>query len=433
MERYDEYKDSGTELVPTIPVSWESIPLKFAADCNIRVLSENTDEDAEINYIDIGSVEYGKGIGNVQKLVFSKAPSRARRIVRTGDTIISTVRTYLKAVAYIDEQYDNHICSTGFAVFTPKAGMDKKFFSYALLDYDFILDVERRSVGVSYPAITSSVLGTLKAIFPPIGEQTAIASYLNHRIAEIDELISNLQSQAGMLDTYKRELIADLVMHGLDKNVPFKDSGIGWIGEIPNGWSTIRAKWLLNERNIRSKEGLEEPLSMSQKYGLIPTEEMDRIPNMASSFVNAKIVRNGDLVFNKLKAHLGVFSVSRYDGLVSPDYAVYYSTGKCELKYLEYLFKTPLYINEFRKKSTGVAQGLTRLYTEALFSIRCHFPPKEEQEQIAAYLDDKTAQVDGLITDINEQIAKLKQYRQIVIHDAVTGKIKIPGVSSNGN
>ena len=103
-----------------------------------------------------------------------------------------------------------------------------------------------------------------------------------------------------------------------------KDSGIEWITSIPEDWSTIRVKYLLKERNERSETGLEEPLSMSQKLGLVPTKELDMVPNMATSFVGAKLAYMDDLVFNKLKAHLGVFSVSKYAGLVSPGYAVYY-------------------------------------------------------------------------------------------------------------
>ena len=136
---------------------------------------------------------------------------------------------------------------------------------------------------------------------------------------------------------------------------------------------------------------------MSQKVGLVPTRMLDMIPNMASSFVGAKLTYVDDLVFNKLKAHLGVFSVSKYDGLVSPDYAVYYSTGKVHLKYLEYLFKTPQCISEFRKRSTGIAAGLTRLYTDGLFAIECPFPSMDDQVAIVEHLNTKCDQIDQLI------------------------------------
>ena len=204
-----------------------------------------------------------------------------------------------------------------------------------------------------------------------------------------------------------------------------KNSGVEWIGRIPEQWCTIRVKYLLQERKERSVDGLEEPLSMSQKLGLVPTRMLDMIPNMASSFVGAKLAYVDDLVFNKLKAHLGVFSVSKYDGLVSPDYAVYYSTDKVHLKYLEYLFKTPQCISEFRKRSTGIAAGLTRLYTDGLFAIECPFPGMDEQLAIVEHLNKKCAQIDRLIAIKQAKIEKLEQYKRSLIYEYVTGKKEV--------
>ena len=204
-----------------------------------------------------------------------------------------------------------------------------------------------------------------------------------------------------------------------------KDSGIEWIGEIPEEWNVIKIKWLLNERKERSETGTEEPLSMSQKYGLIPTREMDIVPNMASSFVGAKLTYSGDLVFNKLKAHLGVFSVSQFDGLVSPDYAVYYGNGRADLKYLEYLFKTPQYIAEFKKKSSGVGAGLTRLYTAGLYSIPCALPSIEEQTSIVSYLTEKQESIDSLIVKKESFITELESYKKSLIYECVTGKREV--------
>ena len=164
---------------------------------------------------------------------------------------------------------------------------------------------------------------------------------------------------------------------------------------------------------------------MSQKVGIVPTREMDMVPNMASSFIGAKLVHVNDLVFNKLKAHLGVFSVSQYDGLVSPDYAVYYSTGMSDLKYLEYLFKTPQCIAEFRKKSTGIAAGLTRLYTDGLFSIVLPCPPIEEQRMIAQFISNKCAEIDRLQNDKLQLISELETYKKSLIYETVTGKKEV--------
>lgn len=200
----------------------------------------------------------------------------------------------------------------------------------------------------------------------------------------------------------------------------YKDSGVQWLGEIPGHWKTIRVKSLLSERVDKSTTGLEEPLSMSQKVGIIPTKEMDVVPNMASSYIGAKKVFKSDLVFNKLKAHLGVFAISQYDGLVSPDYAVYTPNEFVCLPFMEYAFHTQLYIGEFKRRSTGVAIGLTRLYTPGLFAIPFVYPPLQEQHTIVSYLDDKCGKIDEWIETKQKEVELLGEMKQRVIADAVT-------------
>ena len=206
----------------------------------------------------------------------------------------------------------------------------------------------------------------------------------------------------------------------------YKDSGVKWMGEIPCHWQAVRIKWLLNERIERSEDGEGTPLSMSQKYGLIPTSEMDVVPNLAANYIGAKRVYTNDLVFNKLKAHLGVFAISKNDGLVSPDYAVYTPTPRIFLPYLEYLFHTQLYISEFKKKTTGVAIGFTRLYTDGLFAIYSIYPPLEEQKSIVAYLNKKTAEIDEQVSKVEREIELLKEYKQ-----AEVARVVIHGLNPN--
>ena len=206
----------------------------------------------------------------------------------------------------------------------------------------------------------------------------------------------------------------------MKKYESYKDSGVGWIGEIPSHWSCVKIKHLLRERVDKSEDGIGEPLSMSQKYGLIPTSQMDVVPNLATSYVGAKRTRQGDMVLNKLKAHLGVFALSAYDGLVSPDYAVNYGTGRADLEYLEYLFKTPLYVSEFIKKTTGVAIGFNRLYTDDLFSIPAHYPPMQEQKRIVDYLKDKTLKIEQYVSARERERELLDSLKQSEIANVVT-------------
>lgn len=426
MKKYAEYKDSGIALVPRIPQNWEAKPLKYIADCNARVLPENTDEETEIVYIDIGSVNYGLGICNTQEFTFANAPSRARRVVKSGDTIISTVRTYLKAIAYISDEYDGNICSTGFAVYTPKAGVNRRFLFYALNADWFVSDVERYSVGISYPAITSTALSSLKTILPPLAEQNFIVAYLDRRTAEIDTMLADLQSQVEMLDRYKRELIAEAVTKGLDKSAAMKDSGAGWIGEVPSHWDMTPLRAFLKVVSVKNNADL-PLLSVEREKGVVDREtegsenNHNRIPDDLSNY---KVVRTGQFVMNKMKAWRGSYGVSNYDGIVSPAYYVF------DLKFpnpafFNYAIRSTKYIGFFGRDSYGIRTDQWDFKIGAIKDIPLAVPPVGEQHAIVEYLDRKIPLIEGLIADITAQIEKLKQYRQIVIHDAVTGKIKV--------
>ena len=314
-----------------------------------------------------------------------------------------------------------------YYVFKPNNGENLEFINYIFQTEQFQKELRRYANGILEIRLRVSSDGILKrkVPFPSIYEQDQIVSTIESSTSKVDALIANVQAQIEKLKAYKQSLITEVVTKGLDPTVPMKDSGVEWIGTIPASWKTIRVKQLLRERKERSVNGKEEPLSMSQKVGLVPTKMLDMIPNMASSFVGAKLAYVDDLVFNKLKAHLGVFSVSKYDGLVSPDYAVYYSTGIIDLKYLEYLFKTPQCISEFRKRSTGIAAGLTRLYTDGLFAIECPMPSKDEQAEIVLFLNEKCAQIDELMSLKQTKIEKLEQYKRSLIYEYVTGKKEV--------
>ena len=418
-----QMKDSGIEWIGEIPHDWVVIPLQYHADLNTESLGEDTAPDYEFDYVEIGSVTLEGGINEYEHVRFADAPSRARRVVKANDIIVSTVRTYLKAIAIVPAR-ENVIVSTGFAVLTPK-DIDVGFLGFFLKSEYFVNLVTANSVGISYPAINASDLVKFKILLPSIEEQHRIADFLDRKCAEIDAVIERTKATIEEYKKLKQAVITEAVTKGVRGPRPMKDSGVEWIGEAPADWQIIKVKWLLNERKDRSENGDEEPLSMSQKYGLIPTKEMDMIPNMASTFVGAKLVKHGDLVFNKLKAHLGVFAVSRYEGLVSPDYAVYFSTGLAHVKFLEYLFKTPQYIGEFRKKSSGVGAGLTRLYTDDLFSIACSLPSFEEQEELVHHLDNMCMEMDTLIAKKTDLLTELETYKKSLIYEYVTGKKEV--------
>lgn len=205
-------------FIPTLPTEWGMAPLKHACLLNPEVLQESTPGDTEFNYIDIAALEGGSADLSPKALTFEAAPSRARRILRSGDTILSTVRTYLKAVATFPQIELNLIASTGFAVVRPNGRLHPRFAYWAVLSEPFIESVVAHSEGVSYPAINPSVLGSLHIVLPPKVEQERIANFLDERTARIDALIAEKEQLLGKLFEYQYSYASSLMTRGLNPN-----------------------------------------------------------------------------------------------------------------------------------------------------------------------------------------------------------------------
>ena len=212
------------ECINDIPDGWEFRPLKHFVTSNDESLSSKTDPDIEINYIDISTTGFGYLKKVPEHMFFSDAPSRARRIVRNGDTIISTVRTYLKSICYIDNSLNGHIASTGFSVLRPRKNVFPKLLSYALCCDYFINQVIKESTGTSYPAINDQKLLRIKVLVPTsLEEQKALYRYLENQTSKIDSAIDTLKDEISVLYDLKTSLITDVITGGLDVrhfNVP---------------------------------------------------------------------------------------------------------------------------------------------------------------------------------------------------------------------
>lgn len=204
-------KDSGVEWIGEIPAHWRVKRIKEVCEINKNTLSEKTSATYEFDYVDIGSVTYGVKGYIKERMTFDTAPSRAKRIVQKGDTIISTVRTYLKAITTIDDEVSDLIVSTGFAVVSPQKTMINKYCSFLLTSNCIVDEICALSTGVSYPATNATVIGGLFFLIPPIAEQTAIANYLDEKTAQIDRIVATINSQIDKLKELRKTLINDIV------------------------------------------------------------------------------------------------------------------------------------------------------------------------------------------------------------------------------
>ena len=260
---------------------------------------------------------------------------------------------------------------------------------------------------------------------PPIPEQNKIVAYLDKRITLIDNCKCQRERELQTLNELKQAEIASVVTRGLNPDVPMKDSGIPWIGQIPAHWNMIRIKNLLVESKVKSTDGHEQSLSLSKASGIIPYEEKENRTMQSESLIGAKVVHPGDVVFNRFKARL--FAISTHNGVVSSDYAVYKGKGRANLNYLVSLFSTEMYRAAFDRKASGIGDGFSRLYTADLFAMYAIFPPIEEQNAIVEYIESKTSKIDTMIEALKAEIDRLTEYKQRLISDVVTGQIDVRG------
>ncbi len=210
-------KPSGVEWIGDIPEHWGIAPLKYLADINAHVLPESTDENYIFTYLDISSVGTGRIVKKPETIRFGQAPSRARRILKKGDTILSTVRTYLKAVYHIPDEVEGWIASTGFATLTPRKNIYPPFLGLLVQSNTFIDRVIQESIGIAYPAISETKLGTLHLAYPKsIGEQQAILKHITDSSMMIDQTIIRAEREIDLIQEYRTRLISDVVTGKVD-------------------------------------------------------------------------------------------------------------------------------------------------------------------------------------------------------------------------
>ena len=285
----------------------------------------------------------------------------------------------------------------------------------------------KQTTGIQNLNITN-LFNTERITLPPLSEQQAIADFLDDKCAEIDNLSAAITEQIEVLKQYKKSVITEAVTKGLDPNAPMKDSGVEWIGEIPEKWEVEKLKYNLYRINTLNT-GNNIVLSLYRDYGVIPKDSRDDNHNVTSQDTSKyRQVAIGNFVVNKMKAWQGSVAVSNYRGIVSPAYYVYGFRNKNINKlYFHYLMRS-CYKDEFRRLSGGIREGQWDLPAEALENTLIIIPSFSEQKAIADYLDNKCAQIDSVIKDKESQLETLAAYKKSLIYEYVTGKKRVKEV-----
>ena len=405
-----------------IPSHWEERRLKTLVTCNDEALSEIFDKEKEIQYVEIGDVDQTNGIKNITLYKFKDAPSRARRITRVGDIIISTVRTYLKAIAFIDKH--DLIVSTGFAVLRPK-NILPRYLAYATMCDGFTTEVLRYSIGISYPAISSNDLLRLKIVLPSYNEQEKIVSFLEGKTSKIDAYVAEKEKEIQLLQELKQKNIADAVTKGLSPDVRMKDSDISWIGNIPEHWETKRAKFMF-KKNKRERRPEDEVITCFRD-GQVTLRKNRRLTGFTESekYDGYQGVRKGDLVIHQMDAFAGSIGVSDSDGMGTSVYHCCTPIGDYSVYYYAHLIRQMALSGFIQSLYKGIRERSSDFSFPVFGNQYLLIPPRMEQDAIVAYIDEKCQKIDTLMSELQAEIDNMKEYKQRLIADCVTGQVNV--------
>ncbi len=415
-----------------MPTGWQAKKLKYLASLQFSNVDKNTEaEEIPIRLCNYTDVYYNKKI--THDLDFMPATATpdeiAKFALRAGDVLVtkdSEMWNDIAVPAYVPADLEGVICGYHLAQVRPKpAALNGKFLTYSFMASGIREQFHVAANGITRYGLSQHDLSSAVFPEPPLSQQDAIVAFLEATEREIQSFITNKQRIIELLKEQRTALISRVVMRGINPNAPRKPSGIPFVGDIPNHWQIIRNKHLFREINNRSETGLETKLSMSQKHGLIPTSEMQERSTQSATFEGCKICDIGDLVLNKLKAHIGVFAVAKQRGLVSPDYTVLRPRVRLNVNYYDHLFHTGAFVASFKTSSTGMVEGFLRLYADAFGRLPSVFPPPEEQDAIVRFIAGQSENVATAIATAEQEIELMKEYRTALIAATVTGKMDV--------
>ena len=432
MKHYPEYKESGVEWIREIPSHWRVKRLKYIAKIVASYVDKHINPD-EIqvnlcNYTDVyyhekidSSIDFMRGSCNQDEY--------ERSVIKKGDIIItkdSESADDIGVPTFIQEELTNVVCGYHLSMIKPLKEIDEGFLFRFIQSNQTGRYFEVNSTGITRFSLGNSVIENLFTLLPPLSEQTQIAAFLDHKTRQIDELLRIKERRIALLQEQRTALINQAVTKGLDPNAEMKPSGMEWIGEIPAHWKVINTKYLFRLVTEPAPQNNDyELLSIYTSIGVKPRKELEERGNRATTTDGYWLVKKGDFIVNKLLAWMGAIGLSDYEGVTSPAYDILRKTRPLNERFYEYLLRCGLYFTEFKKRSRGIMEVRLRLYFDQFGQIPLVFPPVDEQDKIVNFLDHKTKQIDELISAEGQKIGLLKEYRQSLISEAVTGKIDV--------
>lgn len=413
MKRYDAYKSTGIPWIPEVPEHWEMRKIKY-------VFAERTEKGYPEEPILCATQKYGVIPQNMyeNRVVVVNKGLENLKLVRQGNFVIS-LRSFQGGIEYAHYQ---GIISAAYTVLQLNRDIEAEYIKHLVKSHDFILLLQtcvtglREGQNINYELLRKSFLP-----LPPLSEQRAIVAYIERKERQIDTYIARQAEQIERLKELRQTIISHAVTRGIHPYTRFRPTGILWIPEVPEHWEVDKIRKHFKQRVEMVSDKDYPPLSVT-KDGVLP--QLDTAVKTLYGD-KRKLVLQGDYVVNSRSDRKGSCGISPFDGSVSLINIVMLSMDG-EQGYYHLLFRSNDFIEEFYRNGRGIVADLWTTRYQEMKNIEIPFPPLSEQRAIVAYIEKKTAAIDRMINACRQQTELMKAYKQRLISDAVTGRIRVP-------
>ena len=415
-QRYDTYKDSGVQWLGEIPGHWENKSLA-------AMFTDDIETNKDFQYKRAFKFNYGclvpkNEIGDSEEYrdVYVKYS-----IINTGDILINGLNLNYDFISQrVACAPSDGIITSAYVVCRPRPNVNYDYYTYLFKAMDSMKMFHGMGTGIR---LTLSFKELKKQLLPlpPLSEQHSIVSFLDAKCGMIDEWVTKKQKEVEHLQELKQRVIADAVTRGLNPHVKMKATNIPWLKEIPEHWEMSKISSHFRQRNEKVSDKDYLALSVS-KQGVTP--QLDNVTLSNAEGTSRKLVKVGDYAVNSRSDRKGSCGVSKYEGSVSL-ITIVLEPFNINGEYVHYLFRSNPWVEEFYRNGRGIVADLWTTNYQMMKSMYMPIPPLSEQKQIVSYLDAKCSKIDKLIANITKEIECIKEYKQRLISDVVTGQIKV--------
>jgi type I restriction enzyme S subunit len=431
MERYSEYKDSGVQWLGVIPGHWKTMRLGLLGECSNGV-SKGGDYFGEgypfVSYSDVyKNIELPQ---KVEGLAKSTEDDRQKYSVEYGDVFFTRTSETIQEIGFSSTCLKT-IPNAVFAGFLIRFRPTTKELIPEYSKYYFRCNNLRsfyitRMNLVTRASLSQSLLRQLTVTLPPLSEQHSIVSYLDDKCGKIDKMLEGKQKQIELLAEMKQRIIADAVTHGLNPDVKMKATNIPWLPEIPEHWDVNRGKNLFNKEQRPIEEG--DDIVTCFRDGEVTLRKNRRTTGFteATDYSHYQHICKGDLVIHQMDAFAGSSGVSDSDGMGTPVLSVCTAKiGGLNHYYYAYILRLMGKNNFILSLYRGIRERSSDFRFETFAKQYLPVPPALEQEQIVNFINERSSKIDALTGKLQKEIESIKEYKQRLISDVVTGQIKV--------